>query len=136
MFHVCSRRLLAPFDRLRVIVQQLDSMYQLVLYIAKEVQAQTLANEQLHIRVDTIVGHVTDLEFKLINIESIVSTIPAISQQIEAKFAPVPDKISLDENIYTLRRTAKSVIESLTQCHLLIQKLADGVRDVHRQLKK
>ena len=136
MFRVCYRRVRAPFDRLRMIVQQLESMYQLVLYIAKEVQAQTLANEQLHIGVDTIVGHVTDLEFKLVNIESIVSTIPAITQQIEAKFAPVPDKISLDENIYTLRRTAKSVTESLIQCHQSIQKLDEGVRDVNRQLKK
>ena len=136
MFRVCYRRVRAPFDRLRMIVQQLESMYQLVLYIAKEVQAQTLATEQLRIRIDTIVGHVNDLELKLVTIESSVLTIPAISQQIEAKSAPVPDKISLDENIYTLRRTAKSVIESLTQCHLLIQKLADGVRDVHRQLKK
>ena len=136
MFHVWYRRLLAPFDRLRVIVQQLDSMYQLVLYIAKEVQAQTLANEQLRIRVDTIISHLTELEFKLINIESIVSTIPAISQQIEAKFAHVPDKISLDDSIYTMRRTSTSVIASLTQCHQLIQKLDDGVRDVNRQLKK
>ena len=119
-----------------MIVQQLESMYQLVLYIAKEVQAQTLATEQLHKRIDTIVGHVNDMELKLVTIESSVSTIPAISQQIEAKSAPVPDKISLDESIYTMRRTAKSVLESLTRCHQSIQKLDDGVRDINRQLKK
>ena len=136
MFHICYRRVLAPFDRLRVVVQQLDSMYQLVLYIAKEVQAQALANEQLRIRVDTNVDHVTALELKLGNIESIISTIPAISQQIEAKFAPLPDKIALDKSLYTIRRTAKSVTESLIQCHQSIQKLDEGVRDVNRQLKK